>query len=282
LIQPGEFFGVKSAMGKYPREETALVLSDSNMVVFSVPEFEQVVSANTRIIMKMLKVFSNQLRRIHKQVRNLMASGDQTDSEMGLYKIADYYLRHKKYHEAAQAYRRYLTYYPDGNRSAEAAEQMQIAEGSAGRAPRPAAAPAPAAAGSGAQGGAALTGSAKEFYNALSLFSQAKYPEALKQFKHILDQGGDDEYAAKSEYEIGRCLFSLKDYDRCIAHYTSMIQRYPKHPDLVEALFYVGSSYEKKNVIPKAKGFYSKILSMAPEESAVHRKARKALKAVAE
>ena len=44
LIQTGEFFGVKSAMGKYPREETAIVLQDSSMLVFTVPEFEEVAS----------------------------------------------------------------------------------------------------------------------------------------------------------------------------------------------------------------------------------------------
>ena len=72
IIQTGEFFGVKSALGKYPREENAAVMSDAQVLIFTVPEFEQFVSANTRIIIKMLKVFSNQLRRIHKQVENLM------------------------------------------------------------------------------------------------------------------------------------------------------------------------------------------------------------------
>ena len=68
LVAPGEFFGVKSALGRYPRDETALVLSDSEVLVFTVPEFEQLVLSNTRIIMKMLKVFSNQLRTILPEV----------------------------------------------------------------------------------------------------------------------------------------------------------------------------------------------------------------------
>ena len=94
LIQTGEFFGVKSALGKYPREETAVVLTDSTMIAFSVPEFEQLALQNTRIIMKMLKVFSNQLRRIHKQVRNLLMTGANTnDPESGLFKIGQYYLK---------------------------------------------------------------------------------------------------------------------------------------------------------------------------------------------
>jgi CRP-like cAMP-binding protein len=39
-VQPGEFFGVKSAMGRYPREENAIALADSAIIAFSIPEFE--------------------------------------------------------------------------------------------------------------------------------------------------------------------------------------------------------------------------------------------------
>ena len=34
LIQSGEFFSVKSSLGKYPKEETAVVLSNSQIIVF--------------------------------------------------------------------------------------------------------------------------------------------------------------------------------------------------------------------------------------------------------
>ena len=57
MIQTGEFFGVKSALGKYPREETAVVLQDASVIAFTVPEFEQLVLQNTRIIMKMEKTW---------------------------------------------------------------------------------------------------------------------------------------------------------------------------------------------------------------------------------
>ena len=58
----GEFFGVKSAFGRFPREETATVVVDSQVIAMSVAEFEQLFSSNKQIIMKMLRVFSNQLR----------------------------------------------------------------------------------------------------------------------------------------------------------------------------------------------------------------------------
>jgi len=43
---------------------------------------------NTRVVMKMLKVFSNQLRRIHKQVQNLLSSDEQMNPEEGLTLVA--------------------------------------------------------------------------------------------------------------------------------------------------------------------------------------------------
>ena len=69
LIKTGEFFGVRSALGRYAREETAQVLTDSVAIAFTVPEFEQLAQQNPRIILKMLKIYSNMLRRIDKQVQ---------------------------------------------------------------------------------------------------------------------------------------------------------------------------------------------------------------------
>jgi len=298
LIQMGEFFGVKSSLGKYPREETAVVLQDSAMVTFTVPEFEQVAMANTRIIMKMLQVFSTQLRRIHKQVRNLISTGEQANPETGLYNIGEYYMKCRKYSQALYAFRRYLTYYPSGKHASEAAESIQVAERytqtqkqpSQPQRPRESAAPeaAPSAPPSAppsprpqAAQGKEMSDDAKSYYNAISLFSQQKYKEAVEEFKAIVNSAADREYGIKSLFDIGRCLFSLEDYDNCIKHFTTMIQKYPKHPELIDSLFYLGVCNEKKEDKKKAESFYKKILSMSSEDMPVHRKARKALRNLA-
>ncbi len=273
LIKTGEFFGVKSAMGKYPREETAVVLQDSSMIAFSVSEFEQVVLQNTRIMMKMLKVFSNQLRRIHKQVRNLLRSGnDVTDPETGLFNIGKYYLKVQKQKQAIYALRRYLTYYPSGKYSAEASRLLESAE--SGSLPSLSVSPA----GSSHVPGSDLSDVAKSYYNAVSQFSQEKFKEALSEFQKIIEQGSDGEYEAKARYEIGRCHFNLQKYDICIKHFTSLIQKYPKHPDIVDALYYVGKSYEGMGNMDKAAGFLKKVISMAKDEAPIMRKAKKVLK----
>ena len=46
-----------------------------------------------------------------------------------------------------------------------------------------------------------------------------------------------------------------------------MIQKFPKHPDLADALFYVGKCYEQGDDSAKATKFYRKILTMASPDS---------------
>ena len=128
LIKTGEFFGVKSALGRYPREETAVVLQDSTVIGFSVPEFEALSAQNTRVVIKMLKVFSNQLRRIHKRVQTLLNVEELGKPETGLYRIGEYYLKNRQYTQALYAYKRYLVYYPSGTHAADVTRKLEVTE----------------------------------------------------------------------------------------------------------------------------------------------------------
>jgi TolA-binding protein len=305
LIKTGEFFGVKSALGRYPREETAQVLMESAVIAFTVPEFEQLAMQNMRIIMKMLKVFSNQLRKVHKQVQNLIYTEEQIKPESGLYGIGDYYLKNKRYSQALYAFKRYLTYYPSGRYSAAVTQKIQQAEEylqryGQGKGPGPehedraGARPAGAAAVEPPQTGAKsaaraaeqrgepprgeMSDVAKLYYNAVSLMSQQKYQDAFTQFKKIVADSQDAEYTAKGQFEMSRCLYYMQQFDGCIQSFGALIQKYPKHPDLREALFFVGKCYEAKKDAPKAKGFYTKILSLVGEEDPLARKVKKALR----
>jgi TolA-binding protein len=292
LIKTGEFFGMKSALGRYLREEDAMVLQDSQVMAFTVPEFEALAMKNTRMITKMLKVFSNQLRHIHRQVQNLLVSDEAVNPETGLYNIGEYYLRSKKYAQALHAYKRYLTYYSAGHYAGDVTAKIEKAEtfvsryGAAGAPPSgPEEEPAPvrsvapraASSAAAAETSGALSDVAKQYYNAVSLVSQEKFQEAYKEFKRLLDRGADAEYGAKAEFEMARCLYHLKQYDACIKGFTAIVQKAPKHPDLREALFLIGRSYEEKGDQARAGALYKKILGMG-EDDPVARKARKALR----
>jgi len=297
LIKVGEFFGVKSALGRYIREETAVVLQDAAAMVFSVPEFEQVASKNTRIITKMLKVFSNQLRRIHRQVQNLMVSDEQVNPETGLFKIGEYYMNNKRYGQALHAYKRYLVYYPSGAYATDVTNKIMQAEefvskygsgappaSSAPSAapPKAGAQPPPAAAAQAPAAAGELPDLAQAYYNAVSLISQEKYTEAYKAFKKMLDGGADPEYSSKAEFEMAKCLFYLKQYDSCIKSFSAIAQKFPKHPDMKDALFFVARSYEEKGDKARAGGLFKKIISMGTEDDPVVRKTKKALRALEE
>ena len=292
-IQTGEFFGVKSAMGKYPREETALVLTDASVIAFTVPEFEELVAKNTRVIMKMLKVFSTQLRRIHAKVSGLISQGADSDPEAGLYRIGEYYLRKKEYAKARYAFNKYLTYYPSGrfhkdaNQFAQTAEAYLLKHGSgkgpaaAGMTPGPTGSDrGPQSGGSAHAGGGGLSGAAQKYYDAVSTFSRQQYTEALAAFKEIASSAEDGEYVVKSLFEIGRCLFAMTQYDAAIKHFTNFVQHYPRSPELKDALYYVGQSYQEKGEAERAKSFYTKILSMEPIEDGLKRKVQKAMRSL--
>jgi len=307
IIQTGEFFGVKSALGKYPREEDAMVLSDAQVLIFTVPEFEVFAQAQTRIIIKMLKVFSTQLRRVHKQVDNLLEKNEAQSPEAGLFKAGEYYLKARQYSQAKYVFSRYLTYYPAGRLAEQASRYLEVAETSAakfgdgkGPAPlmvestrigpgggardnEPGAAKAPEAPNGRGNPGEGLSDAAKSYYEAVSLFSSEKYKEALADFKKIVEANADSEYVTKALYDMGRCLYMLGQYDLTVKHFTQMIQTYPKHPDLIDTLLYLGQAYEKKGDPERAKGFYKKILSMESDEDASIRiKAAKSLRKLEE
>jgi TolA-binding protein len=321
LIKTGEFFGVKSALGRYPREETAQVLNDASVMAFTVPEFEQLALKNARIIVKMLKVSSKQLRDVHRQVQNLIGSEEQVKPEQGLFKSGEYYLKNKRYSQALYAFKRYLTYYPSGRYSAEVTQRMKLAEdylskyGQGKGPPEPTAQPGAPSAGTAAASPSSapkpqapqeradsrpspaagepergdnrlppreMSEVAKQYYNAVSLMSQQKYQEAFTQFKKIAAADQDPEYTAKAQYELGRCLYYLSQYDGCIQSFSALFQRYPKHPEQREALFFVGKCYEAKKDVAKAAAFYKKILSLVSAEDALSRKVKKALRDLSE
>jgi TolA-binding protein len=294
LVQPGEFFGVKAALGRYPEEENAIVSQETTIMVFSIPEFEQLASSNIRIIMKMLKVFSKELRRVHRQTSNIMEKEgyDPENPEQSLFNVGQYYLKNKRTLQAQYIFGRYLTYYPSGKNAAQAAKNLQLIRNTGAavsEATRPAvnipsAMPLTTAAVSRKSSiGQVVTGSntGKAYYDAVNLVTQGKFQQAFTALQAILNANENPEIVAKSSFEIGRCLFMMNKFEECIRHFTLMITNYPKHPNLGDALFFMAQSHGNQGKKDVAEIFYKKILSMVPDGKApVNIKAQKALAAL--
>ena len=284
-VQPGEFFGVKSALGRYPREENAVALSDTMVMIFTVPEFEAVAMANSRIIMKMLKVFSNQMRRVHKQVSKVMAKEEQPPAD-GLFNVGEFYLKNKRFSHAKHVFNRYLTFYPSGKGAIQATKNLEIAEDALarygdGKGPGVTVSKsAPVAATQTVQASRGdMEKITKAYYDAVSLVSQGKYQEAFVSFKMIVDADADPEWTAKASFEIGRCMFLLDKFEDSLKYYTNMLTRFPKHPELKETMLIMGQCNEKIGRKDQAVAFYKKIVSMGGDDTSIE-KARRALNAL--
>lgn len=120
-IKSGEFFGVKSALGHFPREETVTALSDSLCISMTVQEFEKLFSSNKAIIMKMLRVFSSQLRQIHRKTESILNSGKEINQVSGLYSVAQAFFNDEKYRSCEDVCKTFIRLYPTSDYSKEVA-----------------------------------------------------------------------------------------------------------------------------------------------------------------
>ncbi|MEM5947829.1 cyclic nucleotide-binding domain-containing protein [Spirochaetia bacterium 38H-sp] len=278
----GEFFGVKSALGHFPREETVSVLSDAYVLIFTIEEFEEFLARNPRILIKMLQVFSMQLRRIHKRVQGLLAVAEEVNPEEGLFVICKYYMEKQKYPQALYALRRYKEYYPSGMHIGDVEAFIKKAELLAQRGRRAATDDTEEMPDVSEHKPIKLTSQEEIFYDAQSLMGQEKYQEALDKFKELAKNANDADMVKKALFEIGRCLCFLKNYDACIKHFTSFVQKYGNSKEVPDALFHIGQSYEGKGDKTKASSFYKKILSMVQPSLPIARKSKQALREIEE
>ena len=123
-VQLGEFFGVKSALGKYPREETAQTIGETTVLVLKTSDFEKLILKNVPIVRKMLRVFSNQLRRVHKMVESVLGQAEISNPALELFNIAEYYYKNGVYNQALHAYEKYMEHYPDAGNAAKALQRI--------------------------------------------------------------------------------------------------------------------------------------------------------------
>ncbi|ADN01683.1 cyclic nucleotide-binding domain-containing protein [Spirochaeta thermophila] len=276
-IGKGEFFGVKSSVGRYPREETAMVLSDAEVLEFSASEFEGFLLKNPRVMMKMLKVLSRQLRRIHKRVQTLLAVSEEVNPEEGLFSICKYYIEKQQFSQAAYALGRYLAYYPDGVHVEEvkaALTRVQAAQARGGTGALSIPSPEPRK--------PSLSSAEKDFYEAESLFGQERYEEALASFTRIAEGSDQEDVRRRALFESGRCLMAMARYDEVIQHYSRFARDFSDAPETSEALFLIARAYEEKGDGARAGALYRKVLSLPGVSSEVVKKARKALRGLEE
>ena len=291
-IKQGEFFGVKSAMGGFNREETASVPVDTTVLCMTALEFEQLVLTNHKLVMKMLKVFSNQLRRLGKIIQSRMDDSTIVPDGSGIFNIGEYYLANKKFPQAVYSYKKYLQHYSSGEFAEICRERIGLAE--KGVAPSPgkmrsslaktsAAAPkaetqdepdsrepvdtvAALSEFKGEYDPYSAISVAKRYFVAYSLLSSEKFEEAYEEYKFIIDKStsAGGEYIEKSYLDSGQCLLNLSKYTEAIQQLGRMLTKYPDTQCLKPALLIIGQSYLAIGDKEKAKSFLVKLKGTPP------------------
>lgn len=120
-IKNGEFFGVKSALGHFPREETVTTPEDSLCISMTVQEFEKIFSSNKQVIMKMLRVFSKQLRQIHSKTEAILNQGEEINQISGLFSVAQAFYNDEKWRSCADVCLTFLKHYSSSPYAKDAA-----------------------------------------------------------------------------------------------------------------------------------------------------------------
>lgn len=139
-VKEGEFFGIKTALGKSARDETATAVSNSVCIVMSLQEFESYFMTNKALIMKMLRIFSKELKTVHAKTTAIlhmhmdaeeMLVGRKGRTKDGLYAVAKSFYDDEKWQSCIGAFTRLIRQSPEYAKDAEIAQMLKKAMTSA-------------------------------------------------------------------------------------------------------------------------------------------------------
>jgi len=280
-IKEGEFFGVKSALGGFPREDNAIVLANSVCLAFKVQEFENFAQSNPRIILQMVKVFSKQLRSIHKKLSSLLDIKEDMLPEDGLFSVVTAFYNSQHYDAANQVCIKYIQNYPQGKYKNDIMRIVQTSKGMQGHSfgvnedrieqkiigtsPQGTTPPAQQIENMVGSIPSVSDGSFESNYKmGCELFKAGNPSQAYKHFQAVIDAPNcPEDILADSYIKGGRCLFDTGDYVKAMQVLTAFIGKCPKSPRIAEALVYLGLCYERVDRADKAAAFYEKALLFA-------------------
>lgn len=291
-VKIGEFFGVKSALGRYPREETAQVVGGASVLVFKMQDFEAFVAKKTHLILKMMKVFSSQLRQIHGKVREHLGQFSEARSpSFELMNVAEVYHKMGNFNYAAYAYKKYLEQYPDGNYASRAKELLKIAQRNSmypsNIAPltyEPERKPfvtqsnnsntqtnIPAITIQESSTSKANKQMQEMFEKANQFFESSKYEEAsviyksLSEYKEAKSEA-ENAIIEESLFRYGICLKELRNLDEAYASLSTYVKKYPKGSHAKESIFNLGLISIEKGERDKAIMLFNKVATLPPED----------------
>ncbi|HOJ49973.1 MAG TPA: cyclic nucleotide-binding domain-containing protein [Spirochaetota bacterium] len=131
LLKPGDFFGVISAMSGQPATETAIAMTNVNLLEVPSNQFDYLIKQSAPLAMKIIRYFSKKLRFFDHLLTQLSArkQGDEESDVSKLFELAEYYFNNGAMSLALYAYQRYIDLVPNGDKINEAKQKLERYEG---------------------------------------------------------------------------------------------------------------------------------------------------------
>lgn len=266
MIKVGEFIGVKNVISNQPYSETVSTLTDTELVVFYKEDFEQFILTNSRIMMQTLVVFSNQLRKIHKEIKDLNDIVENVqkpdDNEKDLYELGVYFKKQHKIEYSNYCFKKYAEVYPTGKyldaikNNANSLTELKENE---------------------IKKKEEIDNSAVFFQEGENYFSEGNFAKASECFTTIIENNGY--HVVDAIYLNGVSLFNLKKYKLCIKNYSQFLSKHKSHQKINDVMYYVGCSYKEIGDKEQAQKFLKQVVKVA-DSSPIARLAHEALKGI--
>ena len=124
-LNPGDFFGVISAMSNHNSIETAQSLTDVSLIVVQKDQFPLLIQKNNPVAMKIILSFSKKLRELDTHMtETTLKSVSSTENIANLYDIGLYYYNQRQYNQAFYVLYRYIQYCPNDDKLKHGKEML--------------------------------------------------------------------------------------------------------------------------------------------------------------
>lgn len=129
IIKVGDFFGVLDCMSRRPRLSSIKVISDTVLIVIRSDQFESLITQMAPVAMKIIRYFSNKLRKyntiLSKYTANALSTSSRTVTN-NFYTLGEYYQNQGQLNIAGYAYQKYLSHNPTGEYIQKATEALAL------------------------------------------------------------------------------------------------------------------------------------------------------------
>jgi len=106
------------------------------------------------------------------------------------------------------------------------------------------------------------------YQRALGLLRDAKYKEAVEQFKVVLLTFPEGDYSDNAQYWMGEANYVMRDFNAAIEEFGKVISKYPSSSKIADAHLKIGFSYYELQDFTKAKASLERVVKDYPKTTA--------------